>query len=59
MKETGYHKAMKREFEGREIPVVKRQRMNSSEKIKALSVRRRLEDIKDRKELNKEWELCL
>lgn len=37
--------------------VTKSDRMTVEENTRALSVRRQLEDIKDRKALNKEWEL--
>ncbi len=59
MKETGYRRVMKKEFENREVLKVKRQRMTDAERSKALIIRRKLEDIKEAKAIRNEWELCL
>lgn len=59
MKETGYHKAMKEEFKGREKPTVKRPHMTKKESDRALRIRRRREFIEEGIAHRKEWELCL
>lgn len=58
MKETGYHKAIVKEFEGRVKPTAKRPRMTDAERNKALHTRRRREDIEEGIAHRKEWELC-
>ncbi len=56
MKETGYHEAMKKEYENRVALKVKRQRMTDEERSKALIVRRKLEDIKEAKAIRQSFE---
>ncbi len=56
MKETGYHEAMKKEYENRVTLKVKRQRMTDEERSKALIVRRKLEDIKEAKAIRQSFE---
>ncbi len=57
MKETGYHKAMKKEFENRVALKVKRQRMTDAERKRLCDVRRRREALEEDMRIEKQFKL--